>query len=195
MTEIIENALIWKGFLAQFFVHTIFGRIDMWKNRATRREKALNQVLSKQQAPVSAPQVVRRELLWSGGESCLFRVRIPTAAMPHSLEGNVSCVRIIMAVLNGYVNIYVHCHEPSYMIGKEVNCFGEVWELTYANGRKEICVEFHKHDTTQLPTHVWRVVQGKVPIIPKGFQNTHRFPTPEPLEGSVVIGERVPNLR
>lgn len=150
---------------------------------------------------VSADGVVFRELLWVDGKT-LFSVKIPdTAEYKVGTNGGSDYLRFCRPVKGGVVNIHIYHpdEDPSSFAGAKAICHAWVWVKRYDDGREYLYIDFHvlPYETKvgRFPTHEWRVVQGKEPIIPKGMKNVHHFPTPEPLDGAIVVGERIPKFQ
>lgn len=148
---------------------------------------------------VSADGVVLRELLWSDG---LFSVKIPRdAEYKFGVNGGNDHLRFFRPVKGGVVNVHIYNFygDVGPFAGEKVVCNAQVWMKYYEDGRKYLYLDLfilpRETEVGRFPTHEWRVVQGRDPFMPKGMKNVHHFPTPEPLDGAVVVGERVPKFQ
>ncbi len=148
---------------------------------------------------VSSDGVASRELLWSDAKA-LFSVKIPDMAeYKAGVNGGNDYLRFFRPVKGGVMNIHVyHPHNPGPFAGEKVVCNAQVWMKRCEDGRKYLYLDLfilpRETEVGRFPTHEWRVVQGRDPFIPKGMKNVHHFPTPEPLDGAIVVGERIPKF-
>jgi hypothetical protein len=150
---------------------------------------------------VSADGVVCRDLLWADGLA-LFSVKIPRdAEYKVGVNGGDDYLRFFRPVKGGVVNIHVYHpdNHPDQFVGGKVVCDAEVWMKRYEDGREYLYLNLfilpRETEVGCLPTHEWRVVQGRDPFMPKGMKNVHHFPTPEPLDGAIVVGNRIPKFQ
>mgnify|MGYP001558703395 CR=1 FL=1 len=147
---------------------------------------------------VSSDGVVSRELLWAEDGKALFSVYIPRdAEYKVGVNGGDDYLRFFRPVKGGVVNIHVYHpdNHPGQFAGEKVVCGATVWMKRYEDGREYLYLNLfifpRETEAGRLPSHEWRVVQGRDPFMPKGMKNVHHFPTPEPLDGAVVVGERI----
>lgn len=138
---------------------------------------------------------VYRQLLW-GGSGALFSVKIPSKAeYKVGVNGGNDYLHFYRPVKGGVVNLHVYHpkNSPASLLGETVICITQVWMKRYGDGREYIYLDLfvlpHETEFGRFPSHEWRVVQGRDPIMPKGMMNVYHFPTPEPLDGAIVIGE------
>ena len=143
---------------------------------------------------------VYRQLLW-GGSGALFSVKIPeTAEYKVGINGGNDYLHFFRPVKGGVVNVHVyHPNNPRQFLGEKVICTMQIWMKDYEDGREYLYVDFfilpRETEAGSFPSHEWRVVQGRDPIAPKGMMNVYHFPTPEPLDGAIVVGEIPPKFK
>lgn len=154
------------------------------------------------EAPVLvADDVVSRELLWQD-DLAMFLVRIPSGVeykvAPH---GGDAYLRFLRPVKGGvvFVHVYHPTGNPGIFSGEKVACRARIWSKKIKNGLEYLYIDLfilpRETKVGRFPTHEWRVVQGRDPIMPKGMKNVHHFPTPEPLDGAIVVGEVLPKFK
>ena len=178
-------------------------RVKNERAKATQKVGQAKAVVAPTPAPakkaVSADGVVFRELLWADG---LFSVKIPdTAEYKVGINGGNDYLRFCRPVKGGVVNVHVYNFYEAIgpFAGEKVVCNAQVWMKRHQDGREYLYIDLfilpRETKVGSSPTHEWRVVQGRAPFMPKGMKNVHHFPTPEPLDGAIVVGERIPKFQ
>lgn len=142
-----------------------------------------------------------RELLWQD-DVAMFLVKVPEAAeYKAGLNGGNDYLRFYRPVKGGVVNVHVYhpTGNPGMFAGEKVACRARVWSKKLEGGREYLYIDLfvlpRETEVGRFPTHEWRVVQGRAPIMPKGMKNVRHFPTPEPLDGAIVVGEVLPKFK
>ncbi len=177
------------------------------KEKEAEAKKASQAKLATEEAAIikkealSSDGVTRREMLWAGGGNALFSVKIPeTAEYKVGVNGGNDYLHFFRPVKGGVVNIHVyHPNNPRQFLGEKVICTMRIWIKHYEDGREYIYLDLfilpRETEAGSFPSHEWRVVQGRDPIAPKGMMNVYHFPTPEPLDGAIVVGEIPPKFK